>query len=106
MAATTKARRGSRRPAARGQRAAPFAKALVLVERAAEDERNFVSKAVNWALRSIGKRSPALHDKAVAVARWLAASPRAPSRWVGKDALRELTSPSVARRLAARRAGR
>jgi 3-methyladenine DNA glycosylase AlkD len=83
----------------------PFVQGLVLVERAATDERHFVKKAVNMALRAIGKRSPALNAAAVAVARRLSAaeSEQAAARWVGKDALRELTSPSVVRRLAARR---
>ena len=79
-----------------------FAQGLILVERAADDERNFVKKAVNMALRAIGKRNPALNAAAVAVARRLSASPEPAARWVGKDALRELTSPSVIRRLAAR----
>ena len=55
------------------------------------------------ALRAIGKRNPALNAAAVAVAQRLAASPQAAARWVGKDALRELTSPAVTRRLAAKR---
>jgi 3-methyladenine DNA glycosylase AlkD len=80
-----------------------FARGLVLIERAATDERNFVKKAVNMALRSIGKRRPPLHAAAVAVAQRLAASPDAGPRWVGKDALRELNSPAVARRLDAKR---
>jgi 3-methyladenine DNA glycosylase AlkD len=79
-----------------------FVQGLLLVESAATDERNFVKKAVNWALRSIGKRSPALNAAAVTVARRLATSPQAAPRWVGKDALRELISPAVTRRLAAR----
>jgi 3-methyladenine DNA glycosylase AlkD len=57
---------------------------------------------VNWALRCIGKRSPSLNAAALEVARRLAASPDAAARWVGKDALRELTSSAVTRRLAAR----
>jgi len=81
---------------------APFAKGLALVERAATDERNFVKKAVNWALRSIGKRSTALNAAAVGVAKRLAASESAAARWVGKDALRELASPAVQKRLASR----
>ena len=76
-----------------------FVKGLVFIERAASDERHFVKKAVNMALRAIGKRNPALNAAAVKVARRLADSPTAPARWVGKDALRELTSPSVTRRL-------
>ena len=81
---------------------AQFIEALRFIERAATDERNFVKKAVNMALRAIGKRNPALNAAAVAVARRLAESADAAARWVGKDALRELTSPSVTRRLAGR----
>lgn len=81
----------------------PFRKGLLLIERAATDERNFVKKAVNMALRAIGKRNAALHAAAVKMARRLAGSTNATARWVGKDALRELTGPSVMRRLAARR---
>jgi 3-methyladenine DNA glycosylase AlkD len=80
----------------------PFVKGLVLIERAADDKRNFVKKAVNMALRAIGKRNRALNAAAAAVARRLAGSPNAVARWVGSDALRELTSPSVIRRLALR----
>jgi 3-methyladenine DNA glycosylase AlkD len=81
-----------------------FLRGLVLVERAADDERNFVKKAVNWALRSIGKRNAALHAAAVAVAHRLADKDSPAARWVGKDALRELISPAVTRRLAKRSA--
>ena len=81
---------------------APFLKALPLVERAAADERHFVKKAANMALRAVGKRSRALNKAAVAVARRLASSPGAAPRWVGKDALRELQDPALARRFGAR----
>jgi 3-methyladenine DNA glycosylase AlkD len=77
----------------------PFLEALPLVERAAADERHFVKKAVNMALRAIGKRNAALNRAAVAVAKRLAAAEDAAPRWVGRDALRELGSPAVARRL-------
>ncbi len=77
-----------------------FSSRLRLIEKAATDERNFVKKAVNWALRCIGKRNPALNAAAVRVAKDLADSESAAARWVGKDALRELTSPPVVRRLA------
>lgn len=80
----------------------PFIRSLLLIERAATDERPFVKKAVNMALRAIGKRNPALNAAAVAVAKRLADSAQSSARWVGKDALRELNSPSVTRRLAAR----
>jgi 3-methyladenine DNA glycosylase AlkD len=78
-----------------------FVEGLLLIERAATDERNFVKKAVSWALRRIGRRNAALHAAAVPVARRLADSPQAAARWVGKDALRELTSPAVTGKLAA-----
>ena len=71
---------------------APFLRGLVLIERAADDERNFVKKAVNMALRAIGKRNPALKKAAVAVAERLAGSQDATARWIGKDAIRELAS--------------
>lgn len=79
----------------------PFRRGLALIEREAGDERNFVKKATNMALRAIGKRNRALNSAAVEVARRLANSQDSSARWVGKDALRELTSPGVARRLKA-----
>lgn len=78
-----------------------FVQGLALIERAAGDERHFVKKAVNMALRAIGKRNRTLNAAAVAVARRLADSQEAAARWVGRDALRELTSPAVTRRLKA-----
>ncbi len=83
---------------------ARFLDGLARIERAAVDERHFVSRAVNMALRAIGKRNPALHAAAVESARRLAGSPNASARWVGKDALRELSGPSVMRRIEASRA--
>lgn len=80
-----------------------FLRGLALIERAASDERNFVAKGVNWALRCIGKRNPALHAAAVNVCRRLADSSAPSARWVGRDALRELTGAAVTRRMAARR---
>jgi 3-methyladenine DNA glycosylase AlkD len=76
-----------------------FAKCLPVVERGAEDERNFVKKGVSWALRMVGRRSAGLNAEAVAVARRLAASEKDAARWVGRVALKELTSPAVVRRL-------
>lgn len=68
---------------------------LPLVEKGARDERNFVKKGVSWALRAIGRRSAALNEAALVVAKRLAASDEASPRWVGKDAARELASPKV-----------
>ena len=80
-----------------------FVEGLRFIERAAGDERNFVTKGVSWALRRIGRRNLALNAAAVKTARRLSASPEAAARWVGKGALKELTSPAVARQLASRR---
>ncbi len=81
---------------------APFVRCLPFIEMGALDPRNFVKKAVSWALRGIGKRNVELHAAAVALAQRLAASTEAAARWVGKDALRDLGSPATTRRLAAR----
>lgn len=81
----------------------PFVKRLPLLEGAATDERNFVKKAVSWALRSIGRRSVALNATTVSVARRLAASDHATGRWVGKDVLKDITRPAVLRGLATKR---
>jgi 3-methyladenine DNA glycosylase AlkD len=78
---------------------APFEKAFALIERAASDERNFVKKGVSWALRGIGHRNKTLHAKAIALSKQLAASNDPTERWVGKDALRDLTRVAVLRRL-------
>lgn len=72
---------------------------LPLIERHATDPRNFVRKAVNWALRQIGKRSIPLHDPALDCARTLTASDDRNARWIGKDAFRELSSDKVRARL-------
>jgi len=80
-----------------------FEEGLALIEREAGDARNFVKKAVNMALRAIGKRNRALNAAATVVARRLANSKDATARWVGKDALRELTSPAVTGRVRALR---
>ena len=75
---------------------------LPLIERAADDERNFVKKGVSWALRLIGRRGVQLNAAAVALAQRLSVSPHASARWIGRDAFRELTSPAVTRRIKAR----
>ena len=75
---------------------------LPVIEKGASDERNFVKKAVSWALRAIGRRNLELNAAALAVANRLALSEEASSRWVGKDALRELSSSKVRAQLARR----
>jgi 3-methyladenine DNA glycosylase AlkD len=85
---------------------AAFLRTLPLVERAAADERNFVKKGVSWALRGVGQRSAGLHAASMALATRLAGSDSAAARWVGKDTLRDLSRPLVARRFEARDARR
>lgn len=70
-----------------------------VIVQASDDERNFVKKAVNWALRNIGKRSRALNAQAIAAAREIQARGSRPARWIAADALRELTSEKVQARL-------
>ncbi len=82
---------------------ARFARLLPVIRRHASDERNFVKKAVNWALRQIGKRNARLNRLAIRTAKQIRASDSRAARWVAADALRELTGPSVQRRLRARR---
>ena len=83
---------------------ATFLAYLPLIEKHAGDPRNFVRKAVNWALRQIGKRSMALHAPAFALAKKLAASSDTTARWIGKDAVKELTDAKQLERLAAAKA--
>jgi len=79
-----------------------FLECLPLVEAAAGDDRNFVKKGVSWALRLMGRRSPVLHAASVAAAERLAASKEPAARWVGRGAVRELTSAKVVAAVAAR----
>jgi len=70
-----------------------------LIEEASTDDRNLVRKAVNWALRGMGKRSGLLHAAALGTARTLEGSEDRTARWIGRDAIRELESPKVLARL-------
>jgi len=72
---------------------------LPLIEREAPDRRTFVRKAVNWALREIGKRNTALHAAAIACGERVLASGVRSARWVASDAMRELRSDAVRTRL-------
>jgi 3-methyladenine DNA glycosylase AlkD len=72
---------------------ADFLAFLPLIEKHSTDPRNFVKKAVNWALRQIGKHSLPLHGPALKLAEKLSASEDKTARWIGKDAAKELTDP-------------
>ena len=83
----------------RGAPEGRFRRFLRAIVRGAGDERNFVKKAANWALRQIGKRSRTLNREAIIAARAIGRLPGRGPRWIATDALRELTSPAVQRRL-------
>jgi len=76
-----------------------FEEFFPIIKREAHDDRNFVKKAVNWALRSIGKRNLALNKKAIKVAKEIQKMDSRAARWVAADAIRELTSEKVQKRL-------
>ena len=78
---------------------ARFRQCLRIIEREASDERHFVKKAVNWALRNIGKRNLPLNRAAIRVAERIREQGTSSGRWIASDALRELRSPAVQARL-------
>jgi 3-methyladenine DNA glycosylase AlkD len=78
---------------------ARFVRFLRVIEREAHDERNFVKKAMNWALRNIGKRNVRLNREAIRAAERIRRQDSSAARWIAADALRELKSGAVQRRL-------
>ena len=72
---------------------------LPVIERHSDDDRNFVKKAVNWALRQIGKRNIALNQLAIDTAERIKQQGSKPARWIATDALRELKSEKVLARI-------
>jgi 3-methyladenine DNA glycosylase AlkD len=76
-----------------------FLKFLPIIKREANDDRNFVKKAVNWALRQIGKRNKNLNMAAIETAEEIQRMDSKSARWIASDALRELKSPAVQKRL-------
>jgi 3-methyladenine DNA glycosylase AlkD len=76
-----------------------FERILFVIEREAHDERNFVRKAVNWALRNIGKRNLKLNAAAIRSAERIRQQGSRAARWIAADALRELKSQAVQKRL-------
>jgi 3-methyladenine DNA glycosylase AlkD len=81
-----------------------FRSYLDLIERHSHDDRNNVKKAVNWALRQIGKRDLDCHALALPIALSLSQSDDATARWIGKDAVRELRSEKILTRVRERSA--
>jgi 3-methyladenine DNA glycosylase AlkD len=82
---------------------ARFEHLLRVIEREAHDERNFVKKAVNWALRQIGKRNVPLNRAAIQTAERIRRQDSRAARWIAADALRELKSDAVQKRLRRKR---
>ena len=83
----------------KGARDEEFLKFLPIIKREAGDERNFVKKAVNWALRQIGKRNQTLNKAAVKTANEILEIDSRSAKWIASDALRELTSHAVRKKL-------
>lgn len=76
-----------------------FLKFFPLIEKMSGDGRNFVRKAVNWALRQIGKRNKKLNQEALALARKILKQDFLSAKWIAKDAIRELESPAVKKKI-------
>jgi len=70
-----------------------------VIKQGATDERNFVKKAVNWALRNIGKRNPSLNKAAIKLAKEIRQMDSKAARWIAANAIRELESDAVQKRL-------
>ena len=81
---------------------AAFGSLLPVIREQASDDRNYVKKAVSWALRQIGKRSAELNARAIRTAERIERTDARSLRWIARDALRELGSDAVQARLKAR----
>lgn len=77
-----------------------FERFFAIIKRESTDERNFVRKAVNWALRNIGKRNRNLNKGAIETAKEIQKIDSKSARWIAADALRELQGEKVQKRLA------
>jgi len=82
-----------------------FTAMFPVIKKGATDERNFVKKAVNWALRNIGKRNPVLNKEAIRTAREIQRLDSRAARWIASDAIRELESDAVRKRLEKKHGG-
>jgi len=77
-----------------------FIEYFPLLKKYATDERNYVKKAINWALRQIGKRNLKLNEEALILAQRIGKIDLKSAKWIAKDAIRELTHPKVLKRIA------
>ena len=76
-----------------------FLRLLPIIQRGSTDERNFVKKAVNWALRNIGKRNPRLNKAAIKAAKEMQRTDSRAACWIAADAIRELEGAGVQKRI-------
>lgn len=80
-----------------------FEQFFPIIKREAGDNRNYVRKAINWALRQVGKRNLTLNGKAIETARDIQKMDSRSAKWIASDAIRELTSEAVQKRLRSKR---
>jgi 3-methyladenine DNA glycosylase AlkD len=76
-----------------------FVSVFPVIKSGASDDRNFVKKSVNWALRNLGKRNLCLNKAAIELAKELRQMDSKAVKWIGSDAVRELQSDAVQKRL-------
>ena len=76
-----------------------FLKFFPLIKKASTDERNFVKKSVNWALRQIGKRNMKLNKEALKMAKEIQKIDSKSAKWIANDAIRELTDIKTLKRI-------
>jgi len=76
-----------------------FEQLIPLIKKNSTDERNYVKKAVNWALRNIGKRNISLNKKMIKLSQEILEIDSKTARWIAKDAIRELTSEKIQRKI-------
>lgn len=80
-----------------------FIQFFPLIKKESTDDRNYVKKAVNWALRQIGKRNLLLHEKAIYVAGQIQEIDSKTAKWIASDAIRELKDKKIIKRLYAKK---
>ena len=76
-----------------------FEEFFTIIKRESTDERNYVKKAVNWALRNIGKRNLVLNKKAICIAKEIKNIDSKSAKWIANDAIRELTSDKIQKKV-------
>jgi len=76
-----------------------FEQLIPLIKKNSTDERNYVKKAVNWAIRNIGKRNMSLNKKMIKLSEEILEMDSKTARWIAKDAIRELTSEKIQKKI-------